>query len=93
MGRIGKKHRTEPSLCLNCKSSLDAAAMLDGDSAPSPGDFTVCVDCGYVMVFADDLSFRELTHEELLEANDDPDVRMVVRAVIARHEAVLDGDL
>ncbi len=47
---------------------MDAASdPTDDDAVPEPGDVTICIGCGYLMTFNDDLTFRELTEEELLE--------------------------
>ena len=57
------------SVCLNCGKRLNAAAtMEDMNARPDPGDMTVCFYCGHLMAFADDLSMRELTDEEILDA-------------------------
>jgi len=54
--------------CLRCRKKVDAASCVaDGGAAPEPGDVTICIFCGYLMTFADDLSFRELTEEDILE--------------------------
>lgn len=54
--------------CLQCGKKLDAASCLADDTAvPRPGDISMCIRCGHLMTFADDLSYRELTEEELLE--------------------------
>jgi len=54
--------------CLRCRKKVDAASCIaDDGAAPEPGDVTICIFCGYLMTFADDLSFRELTEEEILE--------------------------
>jgi len=45
---------------------MDRASMLNGDDQPSPGDVTLCIGCGHIMAFADDLSFRELTDQEIV---------------------------
>lgn len=53
-----------PSACLSCGGHLDAATEVFGASVPSPGDITICLSCGHIMAFADDLGVRELTGEE-----------------------------
>jgi len=54
--------------CLRCRKKVDAASGVADDGAvPEPGDVTICIFCGYLMTFADDLSFRELTEEDILE--------------------------
>ena len=46
---------------------MDAASHPRDDSAPVPGDITICIYCGYLMAFTDDMTFRELTEEEIKE--------------------------
>lgn len=47
---------------------MDAASdPTDDDAVPAPGDCTICIHCGYLMAYTDDLTFRELTDEELAE--------------------------
>jgi len=54
--------------CLQCGKKLDAVSCLTDQAAvPQSGDVTICIECGHLMAFADDLSYRELTEEELLE--------------------------
>ena len=56
------------SECLGCGKLLGAAAdPTDDDAVPEPGDITICIGCGYLMVFADDLTFREIREDEILE--------------------------
>jgi hypothetical protein len=63
--KVGTDHQIKGSVCLFCKKVLDGASAVDADCKPSPGDFTICIYCGHVMAFADDLSFRELNGEEI----------------------------
>ena len=60
--------RTPKTKCLRCKHELDATSHPRDDSDPGPGDATICLYCGYLMAFTDDMTFRELTEEELLAA-------------------------
>ena len=54
--------------CLGCGGLIDAAAApMDDNAIPSPGDVTICIHCGYLMAFADDLSYRGLTEKEMDE--------------------------
>lgn len=54
--------------CLQCGKKMDAASNLADDAlVPEPGDVTLCIHCGYIMAFADDLTFRAVTEEEIKE--------------------------
>jgi hypothetical protein len=63
--KIGQDQKIAPSPCLSCGKLLDACTAVDADGGPSPGDFTVCISCGHLMAFADDLTLRELTGHEM----------------------------
>lgn len=59
-------YRTPATICPSCGRTLDAAQNLQ-DAQPTPGDFSICLECGHLMTFADDLSLRSLTREEEIE--------------------------
>jgi hypothetical protein len=63
--KIGTHQRISPSPCLSCGKQLDGCTAVDADGGPSPGDFTVCISCGHLMAFADDLTLQELNDEEM----------------------------
>jgi len=68
--RFGGSHRVPESACLNCGMKLDATtAVLEYgfDATPDPGDLAVCICCGHLMAYANDLSLRELTDDEVRE--------------------------
>jgi hypothetical protein len=75
--------RLPASHCLNCGKQLDAASDLEGERTPCPGDVTVCIDCGHVMAFADDMTMRALTDAEMIEVAGDCDLLKVQRALAA----------
>lgn len=41
-----------------------------GDGTPAPGDFSLCIECGNLNVFDEQLRLRKATREEAQEAND-----------------------
>jgi hypothetical protein len=54
---------------------MDRAFVADPhakDSAPNPGDFTVCIRCGSAIVFDEQTQFRKPTLQELRAFNADP---------------------
>lgn len=69
-----KSHRTKDCLCLSCGKALNSAITIDGESAPIPGDIAICLDCGHIMVFDENLAARELTDEEVIETAGSPDL-------------------
>jgi hypothetical protein len=62
--------------CLNCGSINDAlSAIAEEKVKPSPGDATICIKCGHLMIFDDNLQVRNPTSEELIELAGD--IRLV----------------
>ena len=70
--------------CTACGAAIDRATHV-GDVDPDPGDVAVCLECGHVMVFADDLTARDPTDDEMVEIAGDRDVLAVQKA---RHESM-----
>ena len=62
--------------CLLCNHTLDAATRIDDCCSPKPGDLSVCVSCGNVLMFCEDLSVQVATKEDLAKL-DAPTLRMV----------------
>jgi hypothetical protein len=74
--------------CLNCGYELDAAFDTAMEEAPpTPGDATICILCGHLMVFDDDLRLRQLNDEEIIQFAGD---QRIVRAQRARLQALND---
>jgi hypothetical protein len=67
--RMGPNQHLPESACTNCGHVMDAANCVstDGEGKADPGDITVCIICGHVMAFADDMTLRDLTAEEAKE--------------------------
>jgi len=80
--------RTRKSRCLHCGTVLDAASVvreagrwphndkprfdMSDDVEPRPGDFTVCIKCGHLSTFGEDLRLRDPTDEEAIKIAGDP---------------------
>jgi len=73
------KLESEHLFCPSCKSRLDAATAVneaeDDFSSPQEGDFSICLECGEVLVFCDQdhnmfykLASKENLDELLLES-------------------------
>lgn len=56
--------RTPECRCLSCGHKFNSAASAGKKGYPTPGDLTMCLNCGAVMIFADDLTVRAMTHQE-----------------------------
>ena len=68
-----KQSSMQGRACLDCGVVVDMNANAE-DRIPTPGDMSVCMYCGHLMAFADDLSFRPLTDAEIVSAAGDPEI-------------------
>ena len=62
-----ERHRMPDVKCISCGKTLNAASAVDADGRPSPGDISVCVYCGKIMIYGKDMALRELTEIEKME--------------------------
>ena len=58
--------------CPNCGKVLDAATNVSNDGQAEPGDISICLYCGHINAFADDLTLRNLTDAEMTMIAGDP---------------------
>lgn len=73
--------RTKQCRCLNCGHEIDAAMPVHDGAKPSPGDVTICIECGHIMAFDHDLTMRALTDAEMVEVAGARDIVMAQRAL------------
>ena len=60
---------TAPTSCPQCGHRITAASHVDDNAPmPQPGDYTICLYCSTLLIFADDLAVRNLTDAEMIEA-------------------------
>jgi|SRR5580765_7564284 hypothetical protein len=78
--RVRKETRVPPSACPGCGSELDCASDVIANASPEPGDVTICLTCGLLMRFKDDMRLRRLTGVEMIEALQDPRVALIESA-------------
>jgi hypothetical protein len=66
------KIESEPH-CLECGVLLDGACVVNNETRkPEPGDVSVCIRCGHLAVFGDDMQLRQLNDAEIREWAGDP---------------------
>lgn len=53
--------------CLNCGHRTNAATDFLHGTKPKPNDISICLECGHVMAFNDQMRLRSLTEEEIIE--------------------------
>lgn len=77
--------RTPETQCPSCQCSIDAATALTEDVTPSPGDFTVCIQCAAILRFDRELHLKETVYHELKELDTEAlEELALIRAVIAK---------
>jgi len=78
---LGDPHDTPGTKCLNCREPLDTTSSVGQNIKPCPGAITVCAYCHHVMAFADDLTLRPLTDEEVDGVAGDPRLLAIMWAL------------
>jgi hypothetical protein len=73
MIRAGESKKMPPMRCLNpgCRKMLDAATAL-ATGGIKPGDVSLCIYCGHLMVLGDNHRLREPTTAEMHDMAGDP---------------------
>lgn len=71
------------SQCCECGYEPD---RVSGPGMPSPGDASLCIACGSLSIFADDLTMRAPTKDEMLQAAADSDIQRLRRIILQVNE-------
>lgn len=79
-------HHVPPSICASCGKTNDAASL--GKHSPVPGDISVCLYCGHLQAFADNLTLRDLTADEMRQVAGDSRILKIqkVRGLIEMYQ-------
>jgi hypothetical protein len=77
---LGPGIKVPMSACLGCGKEVNGASGVDHRGPPTPGHITICLYCGHIMAFAEDMSLRELTGEEMHDIAGDARLIAVQRA-------------
>lgn len=75
------------SNCPQCNYFMDASTSIDGDEdiKPSPGDISLCIKCGAMLDFDDDMKLQFLSQEKFEELDENTRSQIVsARAAIKR---------
>jgi hypothetical protein len=72
--------------CKRCQFKIDASTYAQqGDRIPEAGNVSICVACGYLQIFNDDLTLRDPTEQEREQLERNPNV---IAAQLARAYAI-----
>lgn len=58
-------HSLPESACPFCGHKMDHAFSTQTDNPPTPGDFSLCIRCGRVLRFAEDMTLLKVEREEM----------------------------
>ena len=79
------------SFCPICKYEMDRATYADKEERkPSPNDYSVCLKCGEILVFSEDLFLREATISDLMLIPSDVERQLVKLQHVIRRERVIE---
>jgi len=94
--KVGEDVIVPLSHCPECGHKLDAANVVEeGEiqgTQPEPGDFTICLNCGHLMVFTEGLKLREPNDEEARIIAGDKRMLAIqrARAIVLRERAYVE---
>lgn len=72
--------------CPSCGAKVNRAGDILGEGSPEPGEVVVCLECSALNVFAEDLSLRRPTDEELVDIAGSSELRKTLE-IVARYRA------
>lgn len=56
--------RLPATTCPTCRETLDGVTSTGSRAQPEPGDYSICVYCGTLLMFTETLVLRRLTYDE-----------------------------
>lgn len=78
------------SRCPVCRYEMDAASCLENDAAvPGPGDLTICMKCGKILVFADKMELRVPSISKLMNLPKETDAQLTTMQKVIRQERLI----
>lgn len=83
---LGKDHHIQPAACLNCKAVNNGATCIGHDVAPQPGNIVICIECGHIMAYDNNMQMRKLTDKEMIDIAGDPRILLIQKARKRLHQ-------
>ncbi len=75
--------RVKPSACPSCAYVMDCATcVFDKTAVPKPDDFSVCLACGEVLRFDEDMELQRLVRSDVDVLDTQPLLRRQIRQVM-----------
>jgi hypothetical protein len=56
--------RLPPHKCTACGYDIDCATGLKPDEIPEPGSISICLNCGAIGIYTQDMQLRQATRKE-----------------------------
>lgn len=84
--RLGPTTTLPEAQCPSCGKIVDRATVVGSRGRPKPGDATVCIGCGEVALFGDDLQLRRPTTKEVAELKADFRIAAIQEALRVLNE-------
>lgn len=79
---IGQSEKIVQSACLKCGYKIDGSAGIGCEGKPKAGDVSICIKCGNIAVFDDNLYVRKPTDIEQKALDSDKFIKMHQRLII-----------
>lgn len=83
-----KDFEIRASFCPYCFRLLDAASNVEGEGAPQPGDFTLCIECSSVLRFDEEMNLVMSSWDDipLILRASFAQLKMAIEEVKKKHE-------
>jgi hypothetical protein len=72
--------RTKETLCLACGANLTAATSVWHNEVPYPGAVALCFMCNHIQIYDENLNFRELNDEEIVDIAGNEEIITLINA-------------
>lgn len=93
---LGEARKHKDQTCPVCSTLLNAASGFNNNASPSPGDVSICIRCGAVLKFDEQMTLQQVPEAELQALDQDDrrllfEARSAVRDLRTKIGGVIDG--